>query len=122
MAENPPVFGSFGARKGRQKAVCPYMAIGNLPLLPDFLIQQAAGMFACFAPRLRPSPYTAFQQCKGFGFGNENISESCCNYIKCGHQENQSLDAHILSLQKKIQRFESELDDILLYRGTMQPP
>ena len=52
MAENPPVFGSFGARKGRQKAVCPYMAIGNLPLLPDFLIQQAAGMFACFAPRL----------------------------------------------------------------------
>ena len=59
MAENPPVFGSFGARKGRPKAVCPYMAIGNLPLLPDFLIQQAAGMFACFAPRLRPSPYTA---------------------------------------------------------------
>lgn len=81
MAENPPVFGSFGARKARPKAVCPYMAIGNLPLLPDFLIQQAAGMFACFAPRLRPSPYTAFQQCKGFGFGNENISESCCNYI-----------------------------------------
>lgn len=57
------------------------LAIGNLPLLPDFLIQQAAGMFAYFAPRLRPSPYTAFQQCKGFGFGNENISESCCNYI-----------------------------------------
>ena len=31
------------------------------------------------------------------------------------------LDAHILSLQKKIQRYEPELDDIL-YRETMQPP
>ena len=76
-----PGFRFVRRAKGRQKAVCPYMAIGNLPLLPDFLIQQAAGMFAYFAPRLRPSPYTAFQQCKGFGFGNENISESCCNYI-----------------------------------------
>lgn len=121
MAENPPVFGSFGARKGRQKAVCPWRSV----TCRFCRIFDSAGSGNVCVLRTAPAAFTvygAFQQCKGFGFGNENISESCCNYIKCGHQENQSLDAHILSLQKKIQRFESELDDILLYRGTMQPP